>query len=275
MEYSSDSAHWYRDDGTTCHEMPYADPKAKKYSDPKVLAEWHENKGKRATTIKDARKLGLYPSVSGILGQLDKPGLNRWAIEERLKVAHRMVRVPEYKTWRDSIESEFQEGNTSAEIGTRIHGSIEQFYQGRSTDPSLGDCERVMAVSELIEELFPDREWNTERSFASSLGYGGCCDLYSLGTDKVMNPDIVLDFKTKDDKWFAKKSLYGDNGNACQLAAYEKGLNLKGAVLVNIFVSRESDQVHHIIWPESEVYWKKFKLLLDLWKLEKNYYPGE
>ena len=51
--------HWYKQDGSPCYEVPYADPK----------------KGMRSTTIRDARKLNLVPSVTTILQVMDKPGL--------------------------------------------------------------------------------------------------------------------------------------------------------------------------------------------------------
>ena len=44
----SKTSHWYTKEGTACYEVPYADP----------------SKGMRSTTLADARKLKLLPSVS-------------------------------------------------------------------------------------------------------------------------------------------------------------------------------------------------------------------
>ena len=56
------SAHWYSAAGQACHEVP--------------------NKSKpgtsRPTTLRDARTMKLLPSVTTILGLLDKPQLTDW-----------------------------------------------------------------------------------------------------------------------------------------------------------------------------------------------------
>lgn len=55
------ASHWYFPDGTPLHEVPRAD-----------------GKGQRPTSLRDARKLGLFPSVTNVLSILAKPGLDAW-----------------------------------------------------------------------------------------------------------------------------------------------------------------------------------------------------
>ncbi len=57
----SESTHWYRTDGTPCYQVPRAD-----------------GKGLRPTTLRDARKLGLVPSVTGIIRCAAAPQLEAW-----------------------------------------------------------------------------------------------------------------------------------------------------------------------------------------------------
>ena len=40
-----------------------------------------DGEGTRATTLADARKLGLLPSVTSIIGVLDKPALSNWKMD--------------------------------------------------------------------------------------------------------------------------------------------------------------------------------------------------
>jgi hypothetical protein len=55
------ASHWYFPDGTPLHEVARAD-----------------GKDTRPTSLRDARKLGLFPSVTNVLSILAKPGLDAW-----------------------------------------------------------------------------------------------------------------------------------------------------------------------------------------------------
>lgn len=68
---AKESSHWYFPDGKSCHSLPYADKKRAGETRP--------------TTLKDARALKLLPSVTGILGVLDKPQLTDWKLEQLSK----------------------------------------------------------------------------------------------------------------------------------------------------------------------------------------------
>ena len=64
------SSHWYFPDGTPLHQVPRAD-----------------GKGSRPTSLRDARKLGLFPSVTNVLSILAKPGLEAWKQEQAILAA--------------------------------------------------------------------------------------------------------------------------------------------------------------------------------------------
>ena len=59
------ASHWYLRDGTPFHETERAD-----------------GKGLRSVTLRDARKVRAYPSVTNVLSILAKPGLDAWKIEQ-------------------------------------------------------------------------------------------------------------------------------------------------------------------------------------------------
>lgn len=69
--HAAESTHWYDQNGEPRYTVPYADPK----------------KGFRNTTLRDAKKMGLVPSVTTILGVANKPALNRWKENQILLAA--------------------------------------------------------------------------------------------------------------------------------------------------------------------------------------------
>ena len=72
---SAESVHWYGKDGS-----PQYTVKAKDGSD-------------RPTTLRDARKLDLVPSVTTILKVAAKPGLEAWKLEQMLLSALTLPRT--------------------------------------------------------------------------------------------------------------------------------------------------------------------------------------
>ena len=70
------ASHWYYPDGTPLHEVPRAD-----------------GKGTRPTSLRDARKLGLFPSVTNVLSILAKPGLEAWKQEQAILAALTLPRT--------------------------------------------------------------------------------------------------------------------------------------------------------------------------------------
>src|SRR5512137_513286 len=73
--FSADRAHWYQRDGVPLHTVPSAKGEA------------------RATTLGDARKLGLLPSVTNILGVIAKPELTAWLQEQAVVAALTLPRL--------------------------------------------------------------------------------------------------------------------------------------------------------------------------------------
>ena len=62
---SKSSQHWYDKNGNSVFEVPKA-----------------KGGGMRPTTIADARKLNLYPSVTTVLSVLAKPSLDDWKLQQ-------------------------------------------------------------------------------------------------------------------------------------------------------------------------------------------------
>ena len=248
-KHTSESGHWYTQEGEPMYKITGANGK------------------ERNTTLADARKLGLVPSVTGIIGVSAKPALERWKITEAIKST--MVLNIEADETIDEYVSRCREhskliGTKSAERGSEIHHEIEQgFVSGKSS-------ESYLAIMDWLNETYPLEKWKAEDSFCAKQGYGGKIDLYS-------ESGIFIDFKTKDDLKGKdpKRLVYDEHG--MQLSAYVQGCGFDKAERVSIFVDREETSLISChIWDDThEKHKAMFNSLLEFWKLNKNYDPVE
>ena len=252
--------HWYAKDGTPTYEVPNA-----------------SKGGLRPTTLTDAKKLHLVPSVTTILEVPDKPALLRWKTEQVLKAAWENVRteMSTFDDWKRQIMYTSESvGREAATRGHEIHDALEQFYLGG--DLQLKDLEFIAPVVAAMNERFPGVKWVPESSFTSiQHGFGGRIDMYS--------PEgIVLDFKTKntDDV----KKMVAFEGHHMQTAAYAVGLlendrfdsvEIDKVRRYNLFISTQQPGL--ITITESKEFdkdWEMFSTLNRYWQLKNNYKPG-
>jgi hypothetical protein len=130
----------------------------------------------------------------------------------------------------------------------------------------LGDhALMIRNVVAKLDQLCGKQDWESEKSFSHSHGYGGQVDLCS--------DEFVIDFKTKDMSKVkdVKKMVFDDHG--VQLAAYDTGLGDSGRRLINLYIDVESGAVLEWEHEDTERYWNMFKHALELWKLIKKYDP--
>ena len=225
----------------------------------------------RATTLRDARKVGLVPSVTTVLNILDKPALTNWKVEQAILSALTMPRDPlesdqDYlaRIKRDSV----QQAKDAAEEGSRIHDAIDASFKGIRFDTRYRP--HVEGVRAKLAELYPGiNDWVTERTFASPLGYGGSCDIHSPSTG------IVGDYKSKDLAPGDTKKLAYDQDR--QIAPYNRGLGLPENEGFNLFVSRtHPGHVVAHVWTKEQLAdaWEIFRASLALWKAVKKFDPS-
>jgi hypothetical protein len=250
---AAQSGHWYSRDGTPAYEIIGANGK------------------QRPTTLRDARKLDLVPSVSGIIKMAAAPGLERWKIEQTLLAALTLPRIDgesldDYanRVMKDSAE----QGKKAMELGTFIHASLEKSYIGESFPGE--HVEHCAGTHKAIADHFgQDILWSAEKSFCHELGYGGKCDLHhkDLGFASPIPEGVVIDFKTKDfgpdkipDTW---------DEHALQLAAYREGFCMPSARCAIVYVSTTTPGLAVVKeLPEDELDrgWRMFVALLTYWK---------
>lgn len=249
----AESSHWYTRDGLPAYQQRTA------------------NGGLRATDIRDARKLGLVPSVTTVLSVLSKPALETWKVKQGILAA---LTLPRSAGESDDmylarvLADSGQQARDAAEEGTRIHDAIEASFKGLPIPP--GYEAHVEGARAEIGKLFPGvNDWIAEKSFGHVFGYGGKVDLHSPSTGHV------VDYKGKDGDFTDGKRLAYDQHY--QLAAYQRGLILPPNVCANIFVSRtHPGKVASHLWPVADVQhgWQVFEAALRVWKLLKKFDPS-
>lgn len=154
------------------------------------------------TTLREARKLKLYPSVTSILNILAKRNLEEWkrkqtmlaAIrlpdEDRavlLKMAERVEAGEEplegdgtwFKAlWRRVEREASRIAQEAAAEGTAIHDAIEASFLSRAFPERYRP--HVAGVRRMLSDNFNGvTDWVIERSYASPLGFAGKIDLHS------------------------------------------------------------------------------------------------
>lgn len=224
-----------------------------------------EGKDGKATTLREARKLELYPSVTTVLGIVDKYNLNLWMQREVAKIAAEHAMSGYYAVYDDEFANEVIKAHretvaAKADDGTDIHGILESYFSGDLVDSEHMElCQRVNG---LIVENTGREDWIAEQRFCDTeLGYAGMCDLH--------NDAWVIDFKTRDT---VSDKDRGWPEQACQLAAYAHGLGVPDARIANVFIGRDDGNVcfyEH----KDDTAWLRFLKALELWQVTKKYGP--
>lgn len=238
---ASESNHWYTRDGAPMYTVASV-------------------KGsQRATTLRDARKLNLVPSVTTILNVAAKPALSQWLQRQVLLSALTLPRRPD-ESEDDYIsrimDDSKEQGRAAADLGTEIHAAIQGFYDGVRVDSHQAHTKGCV---DALQTYFGHQAWIAERSFAHEIGFGGKCDLHAQ--------NLVVDVKTKDFTDPEKVEAFDDH--LMQLAAYRVGLGMPTARCANIFVSRNVPGMVKIIeWDQADLErgWTMFHALLTFWQ---------
>jgi hypothetical protein len=89
----------------------------------------------RKTTLADAKKGNYWPSITNVLGVLNKPALTNWLITQGILAALTLPRKPDESEdqFADRVVTDMDtEGATAREFGTRIHDALDARLQGMS-----------------------------------------------------------------------------------------------------------------------------------------------
>ena len=258
---SVDGGHWYKPDGTPCHQLPKKD-----------------GSGLKDTTLADAKKLLLLPSVTGYTGILDKPALLNWKATQVAIAAFNTPPQPEETVeyfCERVIGASKAPVAAAADLGSKVHDALEKLLmEGPSAVPE-----------DMWAYVAPVMDWKQKNKITYSdievvlvnheYGYAGRCD--ALGTDKDGNR-MVIDYKTRKTKPKQKVGPYDTQG--MQLAAYAVAKwgedQLHTVHGYNVYISttevgRVEPYKHDSLVP----HWEAFKAACVLWRHVKGYDPRQ
>lgn len=242
---ASESQHWYTRTGDPAYTVKNK--------------EGHQ----RPTTLRDARKLGLVPSVTTIIKCAASPGLEAWKLQQMMLAALTLPRAPEEteESFISRIQADSKEqAKMAAERGSEVHAALESFFETRHVTTKFSPA--VLGTESEIVKVFGDLTWSAEKSFALN-GFGGKVDLHSKD-----GQGVVIDFKTKEFTSETLDKAQGFDEHAMQLAAYRVGLEIPQARCANVFVSvTEPGLVVVKEWDQEDLDrgWKMFSSLLEFW----------
>lgn len=248
QDKSHGSQHWYTKDGTPAYTTI-------------------GKTGERATTLRDARKLGLLPSVTTIIGQLSKAGLDTWKQQQVLLAALTLPRLQteSEQEWLSRVMQDSKAtGREAAERGTAIHGVIQGYFEQVYMPEKPPYLE---AIDGALKAAFGDQLWVSERSFGHVLGFGGKVDLMAKKT--VGHGGFVVDFKTKETD-LDKVDVYFEH--ELQLASYREGLGINNARCAIVFVNGKNNQVKLVEIEEKRLQkaWECFEHLLRVYQIKND-----
>ena len=252
--------HWYTQQGEPMHWIEGANGK------------------QRDTTLRDARKLNLSPSVTTILGVIDKPALTNWKLKQVTKACRHSLLHEDLETYhKANMETAFQESTDARDRGSEIHDCLDSIAKTEDITAHPKDiCVIAANAWDQVIEYCGTGKFTAEATVVGD-GYGGMVDLH--------NDDICLDWKTKDITDVTKRMAYDEQ--AMQLAGYDRALFTSAPILdrppsyqprrcINVFIDRTVPGKLAIYeWKPEDISlaWEKFQLLVKYWQLAKGYKP--
>lgn len=252
---SPEGAHWYYADGRTAYTVI-----AKSTGQP------------RPTTLADARKLGLLPSVTTILKVLNKPALNDWLCEQ---TALAVLTTPRQEG--EPIDAfvqrvlhdervQDQEADAAKQLGTDMHEGLEALFRGERITDELRPW--IEPAYLFLKGLKPWTRIEVEQIVVGP-GFAGKVDWQ--GHDDGL---LVVDFKTT--KRLPDKGSW--NEHRLQLAAYARAVGEKEPNLArtaNLYISTV-DMGKFVLHENPDWrsdYAEGFKPLMQVWQWMNNYRP--
>lgn len=253
---SGRGSHWYSQDGNPHHEV-----------------EMKTKPGEfRPTTVGDARKLNLLPSVTNVLGVVAKPELDAWKQSQAVLAALTLPRIDGESDddFADRVVRDAtQQVKDAALRGVKIHHAVESWLTMRRVD---------VCVS--VERLFtPFIEWS-DKNILNVLsaeqtvigdGYAGRYDVYAELRGIGL---AIVDIKSRKRGANGKFMLY--DADDMQLAAYQAPFGNRPRRVSILIDSNEPSEPFMHVWPaeKDDAAYKAFLGAFEAWKYIKNYYPS-
>ena len=246
--------HWYTLAGEACHYQESGKP----------------------TTLREARKQNLVPSVSGVLGMIEKPHLTKWKCDEMIRkcLSNPHINGEPEREYIDRIHGYSNiDKHSILDFGNRVHKAIEQFNLctfDDSDDPEIWPWletyvrwthRRLVRVIS-VEKTVASKRW----------GFGGTIDL--VAEVRGIRGPVIIDYKTQ--AYSGNKPKFHDE-YVYQLAAYRKTMR-PNPLCISLVISRDTPMpVVEKIWTSKELRrgWRVFKAANKLWQETRKYEPAK
>lgn len=162
--------------------------------------------------------LGVHPSVTSILGVMDKPALVPWAAKMSAEYAAKNLELLSSVSFDEAVElvkgARFRGGE--AKLGDAVHDAVERVIRGEDDTPPPDAVKgHLKGFAEFCELWEPEWVATELRVVNTEVGYAGSLDALALidtgdGLGKVLT---IIDHKTG-------KGVYPET--AAQLCAYAR-----------------------------------------------------
>jgi hypothetical protein len=218
---------------------------------PSQSSHWYTKAGDPAygAGLREARKQDLVPSVTSIIGLLDKPGVNVWKVNTMLECAYtEPVNGKDFAAWREAVESTWERETTrAAELGTYMHDYAQSIIEKKYSPLLMNDYyQHKLSIKNWIEGNH--LAGICEESFCVDglYPYGGRID-FSGYMDGI--PKVLIDFKTQAVK-NGKPTYYPEW--AMQLAAYREHVG-RDFVCMSVVIDTINPGVSGKVYTEDEI----------------------
>ena len=227
----------------------------------------------RPTTLRDARKLNLVPSVTNILGVIAKPELTAWLQEQAVMAALTLPRIAgetddafAKRVVTDSLTTR----DGAADFGTAFHHGAERVAHTLEVDRADLLSAWLNRYRDWFQANALTTRWTEKVLVHQEWGYAGTADLL---IEHAAHGLTLVDFKTTKLKAGVKFSPY--KTWCYQLAAYRRALGEPVKCMNLVINSVEPSVPIEHLWSESEMQrgWTAFEAARRLWSIEKNYDP--
>ena len=233
----------------------------------------------RPTNIRDAKKLQLLPSITGILGVVANPALDRWRMS---KVAEYCWKVPpigdepvdDYS--RNVLEKALEEVGDAADLGTHIHANIEAHIKGQPVPHDGPEVYMAMSALAAVERANITIKESEVKVVSTKYGYAGTTDLAVIKDDACG----ILDFKSIRTK--EGEPIVSRFGHIPQIAAYHVAYWCNGEKITdnakgwNVYISTTEPGRVEIVEYSADDLRAAFDMFLaacSIWRYKNEYDP--
>jgi hypothetical protein len=253
----------------------------------------------RPTTVRDARKLGLLPSVTNVLGVIAKPELVEWKMTQAVLAALTLPRRPgedEGAFAKRVVEDAQSEVRRAADFGSAFHAGAERVAKTLEVDPAGPYAVWLDQYRAWFQANCVRLVWTERVLVNAELGYAGTADLLMEHQEYGLT---LVDYKTQggprntlNTRKGEREGVAGGKGQVAngpslawmpraypswcqQLAAYRRAVGKSVACLNLIVNSSEACAPVERVWTEEEIVagWESFEAALVIWRNEKGYDP--